>query len=260
MKRIKKRRKVLTLALVMVVCMVATLSMSATVFAEGYRYEGTGTFDGSSASLVNKGDKNPEVSIPVRAKITGGQGVVYIVDLTWGAMQFEYDYGSTWDSEQHKYTPGASGKPGGGWNMDQVDGNNNKITVTNGGNFPVSVGFTYEMNGDKFGEAPGGKHPVGGVFDYNLTSLQTNVEANVLNPAGYAVPANMILNPPNDEFVWSTGDPYYFVGTDNNENINTIYFSLMGTPALGLTMDPWDDVGTIKATISPATGVTQAYK
>ena len=52
------------------------------------------------------------------------------------AMNFEYNYGSVWDPATHSY---SSGEKEGSWKTSCLNGTNNKISVENNSNYPVTV-------------------------------------------------------------------------------------------------------------------------
>lgn len=279
MKRKKIKRKVLAFTLSMAMAITTVMSLSMNALAGGAKYEGTGVYDGSNtATMIDKintetGEPySKEISIPVQAQLLGAGGIVYNVAISWGDMQFQYDYGDTWDPETHSYVPGQSGKVGGGWMLSFINGaftpathtatGNNYIYVKNESNFPIDVNFAYAHEGGTNPFNPSGDpavgYAVGGVFDYSNSALQTAVDNNNTDPASKAVPTPMHLN--TDKSKLTTGKVYYYQETDNGEYDNAIFFALMGTPEAGLTMDGWTGVGSITATLSAATGVTKATK
>lgn len=71
-------------------------------------------------------------------------GDTYAATIEWGEMTFNYNLG-TWDPEFHSWV-------GGGWDDENFNGVNDKITVTNGSTQPITATFGYtpdETNGGK---------------------------------------------------------------------------------------------------------------
>lgn len=83
---------------------------------------------------------NNPAEIDVQARTSGGPEIVYDLTITWGAMQFDYDYGATWQPGSHSYSSTNLS----GWTAAGVNGTNNKITVQNDSNFPMTATFDYE--------------------------------------------------------------------------------------------------------------------
>ena len=272
MKRKNTRRKVLamTLSLAMVAC--ATLSLSTTAKADRVPssetlYSDYGEYVGSGRTATQDkldGDTSNVLNVPVQARVVGEGDIVYIVTIVPGEMKFEYNYGSTWDAQHHKYvaTPGTSGE---GWTLSYLEGTqggNNNIHVINGSTFPVIASFAYEDNGS-FGEAPTGKYNVGGIFSTNNDTLVTAVTANNTDPSvspmkTATLPLEMYID--MDEV--DPGTTYYYKTYDNQlaKTEGNMYFALLGTPARGLqsTLGDFTEVGTITVTITPDSLVTSA--
>lgn len=70
-------------------------------------------------------------NLTMKAKTVGqaDDEIVYSVDIEWGNMEFVYIKGG-WDPEKHEFSEGS-------WNG--MDGQNNKISVTNRSNRPVTL-------------------------------------------------------------------------------------------------------------------------
>ncbi|MCR4611778.1 MAG: hypothetical protein K5644_07770 [Lachnospiraceae bacterium] len=260
MKRTTMKRKALAVTLSLAMVMTCALSLSMTVFAGSAVYTDSGVYSGGTATqdaLATNPDAN-KASIDVQAKTSGSGDIKYSVTVAWGDMQFEYDYGATWDPSTHTYSGGSSGTPGGGpgWNTDYLDGIKNKITVTNDSNFPINANFGYANTAD-FGTPTSG-YAVNGVFMTNNDTLVGEVTANDDNPTSFTTPT-LALNTCITEL--TSGDKYYSQNPPNEGvYVGSVYFSLMGTPARGLAMTTMQSVGTITVTITPATSVTSKTK
>ena len=259
MKRKIFTRKVCSVALAIVLAATASVSMSATALAAGgtwvYTDSGAYTPDGKGAATPDGTNPNT-YDIDVNAKTSGGGDIVYSVTVTWGDMNFEYNYGSTWDPATHSYNP--TGAQGGKWVDTYVNGTNNKISVTNDSNFPIDANFRYAHNGgvNPFGVAPSG-HSVGGVFSGDNATILGWVAANTEDPVAHST-ETMTLNMVKTGL--TSREKYYYKTDDNGTNTGDMYFALLGTPARGLGMTSLQSVGKITVTITPSTGVTPATK
>lgn len=236
-----------------------------TVAGEGTTVKNNAQYDGQDD--ITALATNP-ATFNVQAKVSGGPEIIYSVDIEWGAMQFEYDYGSTWNPSTHTYGAGTSGNQGGGWVVSSyVDGTNNKITVTNNSNFPVTADFAY-TGGTALNTDPTVAGSVIGIFSYTNSELQTaSVLAAGLNgnitPAT-STPTTMTLEMNVASIDVGTG--YYFAVTDpklktngDEDSTDDIYFALSGKPDNG-GPTTFTDVGQISVTIAPAHGANYATK
>lgn len=238
-------------------------SSSQTIENKGETIEGTpstyrnGTVDGGETEIGTQ-------DIDVQARVIGGSEIVYNVTIEWGAMQFEYDYGSTWNPTTHSY--GANGQSNGGWiTSPYVDGSNsagapvnNGIIITNDSNFPVTADFSYDTtNGATLNAVPTAQGSVVGIFgDSNneLTSLLSKGAGNGI-PTGNTSPTSMILEM-NHSQLTAAGTFYYYKNSQGGSNTGNKYFALSGKPDTG-GPTAFTKVGTIKVTLKPATGATK---
>ena len=252
------KKKLLSAMLTLALAGVGVLSAETLAVAGTDTYMDDGTYAAGTATQ-DKVAGDPEAnstSIDVQAQTTGGGDIVYSVKIDWGAMKFEYDYGSTWDPATHKYISGSTGNQDGGWNTTTyVDGTNNKITITNDSNFPVNADFAYSNTDPAVFNAAETNTSVAGMFDTNNATLKNAVDANTTNTLGLTAPT-LALNTKTSEL--DGGDVYYYQGTDDGKNTADIYFSLIGKPDRGIKLTTMQSVGTIKVTITPATATTQA--
>ena len=245
------KKKITSIILTLALAGVCVLSAGQTVLA------GTATYtDGGSYAAGTATQDDPSKSttdIDVQAQTTGGGDIVYSVKIDWGAMKFEYDYGSQWDPATHKYIAGNTGKAGGGWNTtNYLNGINNKITVTNDSNFPINADFSYE-NATQFNATPSAS-AVAGMFDKSNTNLINAVDANTTNTQGLTAPT-LALNTSKDNLV--AGDVYYYQVADDGVYTGDMFFSLIGKPDRGIALTTMQSVGSIHVAISPATATTQ---
>lgn len=250
------KKKLLSAMLAFVFVGTCVLSAEITAHAGTATYRDYGSYAAGTATQ-DAVDSDPEAntaSIDVQAQTTGGGDIVYSVKIDWGAMKFEYDYGSTWDPETHTYISGSTSSQNGGWNTTTyVNGTNNKITITNDSNFPVNADFSY-TNTTAF-NAEQTSTSVAGMFDISNDDLKDAVDANNTNTLGLTAPT-LALN--TEKSGLRRGDVYYYQNTDDGINTKDIYFSLIGKPDRGITLTAMQSVGSIKVRITPATATTQA--
>ena len=254
------KKKLLSAMLTLALAGVGVLSAETLAVAGTGTYTDNGTYAAGTATQDKLAD-DPEANstnIDVQAQTTGGGDIVYSVKIDWGAMKFEYDYGSVWDPVTHKYISGSTGNQDGGWNTTTyLDGTNNKITITNDSNFPVNADFAYSNTDPAVFNAAETNTSVAGMFDISNSDLKDAVDANTANTLGLVAPT-LALN--TDTSALTAGDVYYYQGTNDSKYSDSIYFSLIGKPDRGIKLTTMQTVGTIKVTITPATATTQATK
>lgn len=89
---------------------------------------------------------------------------VYSVDITWGAMEFDYyEGGQKWNTESHKWEIDSENPAG--WT---VNNNSNTITLANNSSMAVTATFTFT--------AKEGYSALAGVFTYNNATLASALE------------------------------------------------------------------------------------
>lgn len=89
---------------------------------------------------------------------------VYSVDVTWGAMEFDYnEAGQKWDSENHKWV--ADETTPASW---EVKNSSNTITLVNHSSKAVDATFAFVANADYT--------DLGGGFTYSNATLDTALE------------------------------------------------------------------------------------
>lgn len=129
----------------MVVAMLATVS--ATAFA-------------ATVETANGSD-----SADVKAKYNSTTpAAVYSVDVTWGAMEFDYNAGGQkWDTENHKWVADEAAPAG--W---EVKNSSNTITLANHSSKAVDATFEFVANAEYT--------DLGGSFTYNNAALNAALE------------------------------------------------------------------------------------
>lgn len=192
--------------------------------------------------------------IDVQAKVTEYNAAVYKIDIAWGAMQFEFkNDANNWDPVDHEYK--AEEGTNKEWIIDgYVNGENNKITLTNHSNARVNVAFDYAHVTDAFNIDPTSPDAVRGHFF--LTNDAAVIAAGILKNSETvqnAIPQPLVLHHLDNK---GLVDPGYYA--TNGENTGSVYFTLNGTPDTAKVEGYTDftKVGTITVTITP-TVITQ---
>lgn len=88
------------------------------------------------AETISTGDKDIDVEAKYQNSTT--VGIVYSVDISWGAMQFTYTERGTkeWNPDDHSYTDSTSAS----WSA-----SGNTVTVVNHSNVAVTASFAFEV-------------------------------------------------------------------------------------------------------------------
>lgn len=296
-------KKGLSLLLSGALVLSATFMFPQSVSAAGSStIEAFGTFSNSGADVIDDNGASTqligETDIDVSVRTSGGDQLVYSVGISWGDMKFVYDFGKTWDPSTHSYINGESGTVEGGWVVTgYVDGTNNKISIQNHSNYPISAKFSYVpeegSNGagsTKFNANALNTDSVAGVFmddnDELAAGLDLSPNSNgVPDPSltGYGVvqdhdntPGNVSWTSPvvQLEMSWAglqAGDKVYTlnntgvtVGDTNTDWKDDMYFALCGKPDANVRLgsaDPanFDTVGKIHIELKPIQGLSPQF-
>ena len=274
----RKKQLIKSMALAMAGVLFASCAISASA-ENGINITGTGTTtNNASTGLYNANQtadlENHPASINVQAKTSGGAEIVYNLTISWGDMQFEYDFGGQWSPSSHTYSIGNSGKLGGGWIADGVNGTNNAITVDNDSNFPMTATFSFEiedtLNPDSGTTSAGA---VVGIFSTDNSTFATTSSSGVtsttsLLDAGYNSEANSYRTGSlNLEMIASEltpGQIYYATDRNATSTIDTakkdMYFALSGRPDTGLQQSSLTSIGTLKVEVAPYINATRITK
>ena len=229
----------------------ADVTGTGTTSPDGFgRYNGNIDGDLSGAST----------GISVLARVSGGNEIVYDVDISWGGMMFEYYYGQTWNPTTHTYTNVVGEDPEGGWITDgYINGVNNRITVTNNSNFPMVADFSFEINGTALNASPYSDGSVTGIFSTSNDTLAT-IDGALLKEGwnGSHTLSMMtdrhILEMDNNNL--GSGNHYYYAVNDGGATFIDEYFALSGRPDVN-SSESFTDAGTITVTISPASNTNR---
>ncbi|MBO6214656.1 MAG: hypothetical protein J6N76_03865 [Lachnospiraceae bacterium] len=249
----------------------SVLTVSAATGSTKVTGTGTTSVNTSTGTINSTPDAeltNGESTIDVQAKVSGGNEIVYDLDITWGAMQFEYDYGSQWNPATHSYTAGTSGAQDGGWvTTGYVDATNNKITVVNNSNFPMKADFSSEVTGLNANATDSGS--VVGIFANNNTALTAAVLAEGYNGASTNSMTTIAASMEMYTKSLTSGQNYYYKTKDDAAKADAeadaaaakseIYFALSGKPDVG-GPQTFSSVGTITINIAPETDVQRGTK
>lgn len=212
-------------------------------------------------TLAGDADTNG-ADINVWAKVVDSGSKIYKVDLAWGAMKFEFNSGAgLWNTATHTYDGGDGTKA---WTVDYIDGDNNKVAVTNHSNNAIDAGFSYVMEGTPFNDAETGDNAVvGHFFKDNDKALAGALilEGTYTGGAESTVVADQLTD---NKISLATADKYNSTPGDdpatdaaNNEaagaRTDNVYFAFSGTPdeGRGATLDTFRKVGVITVTVTP---------
>ena len=183
--------------------------------------------------------------------------IVYNVAISWGDMQFKYYYGPTWDPESHTYKD-VDGVGQQGWQTSYLNGTNNKITVTNNSNYPVTVDMTFSLASGRFNNGSSSKTRVQGVFNTDLDMLRTNIN-DALNDTFDITDCGST----SEKFNLASADKENTYFTDkqieesedenlkNNTNALDVYFGLWGIPDKDKAQNDGAKAGTINVKVTP---------
>ena len=201
-----------------------------------------GTDDAVENTVDNVAD------IDVQAKVTEYNAAVYKIDIAWGTMQFEFkNDANNWDPDTHQYvTDEGTNKE---WIIDgYVNGENNKITLTNHSNARVNATFAYAHVTDAFNTNPESADAVRGHFFLDNENAKTAAgllenSATVQN----AISQPLVLYHLDNQELVDQG------GYHATKNTDSVYFTLNGTPDTAKVQGYTDftKVGTITVTITP---------
>lgn len=277
-------------ALVLSAAFIFPQSVSA---AGSSTIEAFGTFSNSGADVLDDNGASTqligETDIDVSVRTSGGDQLVYSVGISWGDMKFVYDFGKTWDPTTHSYINGESGTVEGGWVVTgYVNEINNKISIQNHSNYPISAKFSYVpeegSNGagsTKFNVNALNTDSVAGVFMDDNEDLKDGLDltSGIPSLSGYGVvqdhdntPGNVSWTSPvvQLEMSWAglqAGDKVYTlnntgvtVGDTNTNWKKDMYFALCGKPDANVRLgsaDPasFDTVGKIHIELKPVQGL-----
>lgn len=169
---------------------VMTVSVSTTAFAATI-----GTATGSASADV-KG----------KYVVDTAREDVYSVDVTWGAMEFDYYEGvQKWNTESHKWETDAENPAG--WT---VNNNSNTITLANNSSKAVNATFAFAANEEYTALA--------GAFTYNDAALTSALELEL--PAEDTVAKEYVVT------FMPSGDIPSSIGTAAYEKIGSITVTL----------------------------------
>ncbi len=230
------------------------------------------TVDASTWSVTNDDDAiaaatDTETDISIWAKVVEHGDIVYKVDISWGAMKFEFNnQAGKWNTETHTYDANNGVKAE--WTVkDYIDATNNKITVVNHSNWAVDTTFSYAhadtfFNADQNGaDAVRGHFFLDNVDAVTASKVLTNsatVEKALTNKImlGHQDKANK-LNYGGEEAGNSLSEGAFDGVTPNAEGSCTknVYFTFNGTPDFENMDDAlkadFTKVGVITVTIEP---------
>ena len=210
--------------------------------------------------------------ISIWAKVVEHGDIVYKVDISWGAMKFEFNnQAGKWDTTQHKYVV-EENQAGAEWTeKDYIDATNNKITVVNHSNWAVDTTFTYAHDGAAFNEEQDGDDAVRGHFFLSNEAAKAAAKVlensdTVLNALEEALTLGhqdathkaMYGGTISGTDMSLTGDDAIVSAVERNTNgscTRDVYFTFNGTPDIEILNENirtnFTKVGVITVTIEP---------
>lgn len=231
------------------------------------------TVDESTWSVTNDDDdtaaaSDTQTDISIWAKVVEHGDIVYKVDISWGAMKFEFNnQAGKWNTESHTYEETDAGVSQ-EWTVDEyIDAKNNKITVTNHSNWAVDTTFSYAHEGTPFNQDTTATDAVRGHFF--LTNEAAVTASKVLKGSATvqsALTEKLTLGHQDADNATKYGGTVggeALDGTDipaidtNAEGSCTryVYFTFNGTPDIANMADAlktdFTKVGVITVTIAP---------
>ena len=217
----------------------------------------TGNITSGGGQLLN----NP-AEIDVQARTSGGPEIVYDLTIKWGAMQFDYDYGATWQPRLHSYSNANLS----GWTAAGVNGTNNKITVQNDSNFPMTATFDYE-EGNLLNASTTAAGAVVGIFSetnsafYDSTlSTTTSLLSEGYNGNGIRQKETGKLDLEMVATNLTPGTVYYATNGSVQSTSTTatkdMFFALSGKPDVTVRTD-YASAGTLTVNLAPFEGATR---
>lgn len=208
-------------------------------------YNGTTFNSENDDDALAKANDTDGTQIDVWAKVITETAKVYKVDITWGAMKFEFNADKgTWDPATHTYGTGANqAKWVNGNGTDNIlgaDGVNNKITVTNHSNDAVTAAFAYNNDGKTFGTNAAGA-VVGNFFADNANAQTAALQLTYTN-------TNEILNTLTTALDIATAEGTQLAAAPSSD----CFFAFSGTPGADNAVSDatFEKVGTITVTIA----------
>jgi uncharacterized repeat protein (TIGR02543 family) len=130
---------------------------------------GTQSFSGiTDGDTIAFDEGNDKLGVDVQGKVLESDNAPsYKLDISWGAMTFEYSKGAEWDPDAHEYTSVAINN----WLPTGLDGTNNLITVSNHSNGDLKVTFNITPQT--------GSVPINGTQNVDLEEALEGVSMNV---------------------------------------------------------------------------------
>ena len=243
------KRKFLSMALAAVLA-TTMLNVPVTAYADAGTSKVEDMADEQTPDDLVSGNETigEEQSIDVTSKEVGDEHkIIYSVEISWGAMNFEYNYGSVWDPATHKYT---STKTEGEWKViGCLDGTNNRIDVTNNSNYPVTVDMSFQKEEGRFNTVTTDTS-VRGVFNSDKDALATNINGSSASACGIVgTPSINLASADTEDKYTGTGTGHADIN-DGKTSV-TMYFGLWGIPDKDKAQKDGAKAGTITVSVKP---------
>ena len=246
------KRKFLSMALAAVLA-TTMLNVPVTAYADAGTSKVEDMADEQTPDDLVSGNETigEEQSIDVTSKEVGNEHkIIYSVEISWGAMNFEYNYGSVWDPATHSY---SSGEKEGSWKTSCLNGTNNKISVENNSNYPVTVDLSFKKEDGRFNVGNSGT-AVRGVFSDDNENLKNNINGDSVEKCGKTGIISVDLATDDKEgryTVKGKSDAASLNGGNGANTSMTRYFGLWGTHNKGQAKSEGAKAGTITVSVKP---------
>lgn len=221
---------------------------------------------GTVVTDVDEANDKSSADISILAKVVEHGDIVYKVDISWGAMKFEFNnQAGKWDTDSHTYK--ANNGVSAEWTVDgYINEENNEIKVVNHSNWAVDTTFSYAHEGTPFNDTQDENAVRGHFFLTNdaavLASKKLTSSANVDNALTTALTLGHQDADNATKYGGAAGGTA-LDGTDipaiaeNADGSCTryVYFTFNGTPDIANMDDAlktdFTKVGVITVTIAP---------
>lgn len=233
------KKKIFSMMMAVAVGCTTLFGGAASVYADEKTIEDSN----ADASEVTPGDEIGSTSSDTTVDLNHYKDeVVYSVVITTGALKFTYDYGAVWNPSTHKYELGDSKKPEGGWLESDKNGSNNKISIANNSNYPITASLTYANNG--------GLSNVSSVDDPITGHFYDNAKCTDNEAASKKIDIDM-----NYDNCTTTGLKYWKIPngqTNAKKSSVDVFFAYTGTPkGIDSENKTITSAGTISIKLSP---------
>lgn len=152
----------------------------------------------------------------------------YEVNVSWGNMQFVYDYAQPkWDTDTLQYSEATEE----GWKASGFDGENNKVQVTNRSNAEITVGLSIEVSNGLLNENSSSDSVQAWFYDTNEHAQQASRQLTGLENYAFEGKITTLVLDSAEAVYDGEGN----LQTAAGERTKAAYFAFSGTPDRELT-------------------------